>query len=128
MNALKCVENNPLLCSTLEDKPRDLFIHLLLSMFLTESSKKLFYRFYQSIFFPFSSSLKTRAFILSHFLWNHSMQAAQVTMNRPLCTTGSELRKGIRQWQYNCTRCIIDLPRLVLLLEFGNSRFLSTIG
>ena len=49
-----------------------MFIHLLLSMFLTESSKKLFYRFYKSIFFAFSSSLKTRAFILSHFLWNHS--------------------------------------------------------
>ena len=101
MNALKCVENNPLLCSTLEDKFPDLFIHLLLSMFLTESSKKLFYRFCKSIFFAFSSSLKTRAFILSNFWWNHSMQAAQVAMNRPLCTSGSELRKGIRLWQYN---------------------------
>ena len=102
------------LCSTLKEQFRDLFIHLLLSMFLTELPKKeTFLQFLQVYFFTFYLPLKTRAFILSYFLWTQ-----EVAMDRPLSTSGSELKKCIRQWQYNWTRCVIYLPRLVVLLEF----------
>ena len=110
-NALKCVENNPFFMFNTQRAIRGLFIHLLLSMFLTELPKKE--TFLQVYFFTFYLPLKTRAFILSYFLWTQ-----EVAMDRPLSTSGSELKKCIRQWQYNWTRCVIYLPRLVVLLEF----------
>ena len=119
MNALKSVENNPIF---MFNSQRDIpwLVHSLTPFnAFKRITKKTFLQFLQVNFFAFSSSLKTRAFSISYFLWNHSLQAAQVAMDRPLSTSGSELEKGIQQWQYNWMWCVIYLPRLVIWLEFG---------
>ena len=82
--------------------------------------KKTFLQFLQVHFFAFSSSLKTRAFILSHFCGTTHCRQHTNCLEQVFIYSGSELKKDIRKWQYNWTRCVIDLLRLVILLEFGN--------
>ena len=110
-NALKCVENNPFFMFNTQ-RAIPWLVHSLtpLNVFNRITKKETFLQVY---FFTFYLPLKTRAFILSYFLWTQ-----EVAMDRPLSTSGSQLKKCIRQWQYNWTRCVIYLPRLVVLLEF----------
>ena len=94
MNALKCLENNPFCMFNSRKGIPSLVLSCTPINVFNRIIKTPFYSFYKSIAFP--SFLNTRAFILSHFLWNHSLQAAQVAMNRPLSMSGSELKKGMR--------------------------------
>ena len=119
MNALKCVENN-YFCMFNSRRAIPWLVHSCTPInVFNRIIKTSFYSFYKSIFFCFSLISKHQGIYSFTFLWNHSLQATQVALNRPLSMSGSELKKGT-QWQYNWTRCVIDLPRLVLLLDFGN--------